>query len=333
MVIVAEVSFLQMPPVRKPRNRKAAEGVRRATAAVQGREVDLSQATTPLDEMKNLLNTFKKDIMGEVRAEIQACKAVPSELPDQTSNLHYVQPPINLQPQESGIEITGNGENHNRKTQSTLYVPVDTHIKPQLRAKIINDYAVDFAKLIPREVTKKKKVKKAESEEEIDFEELSEKRWIQAWNIFITIYGKAHPERLPRLTSHFQQVLVLMEAKVDWQAYDQETRLLIQDGQIEWGVCLQSLVSKAQLKGRNSNHNKFKTEPGVPWGYCREFHRNNQCSFRASCKFSHDCFKCGSGRQHAAKFCRGQMFGNNGRQKQLNHEQIPRQGTNSSKSN
>ena len=294
-----------MPPIRNKR-RKAVAGVRKATAAVLGQsddeEVQFSPIPSPVNqEMQEFLSKFKEEILLDVRAEMQkALSGVFDNLQVQesgTASSQVNQEVFSESTHSSNlVDITGNSPIDQVNNPSSVFVPVDMHIKSTLRAKIVKNEAIDLARLLPKEIGfKRKQGKKGtdDKEEEISFENLSERKWIQAWNIFVAIYSKAHPEKLPRLAAHFQQVLDLMEAKANWQLYDQDTRLLIEDGMVDWGVTVQSIITKAQLK--------IATPFQVPLEFCRDFHTNGNC-FRDPCKFNHKCFRCNQD-NHPARFC------------------------------
>ena len=283
-----------MPPVRK---RKASEGVQRATAALRGTDIDSEAGSGgAVEKLAQMMANFQEEMRGRMTRLEQ------SSAPANTATPSISQTEPEPVQHRAVQEITGMTDQ-----VTTNCVPVDLQVGKKLRSKIVNNEAIDFAKLIPREFgqkqngQKKKKRNESSDEEGDEFVDLSERKWIQGWNIFLQIYASAHPTKLQGLTAHFQQVLDLMAAKANWQLYDQLTRLMIEEGKLEWGVTSQTLVTKATLQPfRPTSMQKHS----VPKSFCIEYHNKGFCQYHTQCKYKHECFRCSRG-SHPAKACRG----------------------------
>lgn len=144
---------------------------------------------------------------------------------------------------------------------------------------------------------------------------LTESKWIKAWNIFSSIYLQVFPECGQGLAVHFQQVQQLMQERGDWRSYDRSFRRAVQEGLQQWGQMNPTLYVSARLKFVHSaqavpqqrdgtapaavNVGGKKVQP--PRGYCFGYHLKAKCHTK-KCRYKHACFQCNAG-EHPAINC------------------------------
>ena len=103
--------------------------------------------------------------------------------------------------------------------------------------------------------------------------------WFSAWSIFqsVLIPGKNNVALVPKMAKHCQQVQQLMEANLDWRAYDQSVREMIQDGTMAWGdVNMMLIVIKNIHKAPAANGSKHLPNQ-IPNWCCMKFHTKSFC--------------------------------------------------------
>ena len=126
--------------------------------------------------------------------------------------------------------------------------------------------------------------------------------WTSAFQVFVGVYTVKYPLEAPSLMKYGEVVRDLAARGGDWRFYDQQFRHLRQSNTSEmpWGSTHWELWIRAQNFHNSARFTKnltvrnspapYPIGPFVPKGYCRKFHRGNDCP---GCSFRHQCFKCG----------------------------------------
>ena len=184
----------------------------------------------------------------------------------------------------------------------TTTLPIDTHVKNDIKAKILEKKYVDFINLLPgrpqppetlalsldpssgQTTIVASPIKKRGGE-------LSLQDWSRAWNIFqaILISGLGSLNLVLGMAKHAKEVYDLAAANCDWRSYDTNFRQLIESGEVSWGQVHLELLNLARSK-LTPTPTTHSNRP-IPQGYCIAFHRIGSCS-RLNCQYLHKCFSC-----------------------------------------
>ena len=269
----------------------------------------------------------------EILAVLQGIQAqiddLNARLPDSTltaaakQSASSASSPVALAETESRrVHPQGTSRNSTTSNFITTAAPVGFHLKPAVRADIINGVHVDFKNLLPLATPASTplsfkaggKTITISDEDKTGKPPISFIDWCRAWNIFSSILG-AHSniqDINELLAKHFETVLDLHRKNHWWRYYDNRVRELIAAGFTQWGnlhlptyleattqprlvpptVQIQPTVSHQQ------NSSQPKTEavsserlPFIPQSFCQNFHKGLNCKFNP-CRFKHVCFQC-----------------------------------------
>ena len=126
-------------------------------------------------------------------------------------------------------------------------VPVDLHVPDKICQKILQDEFVDFAILLQQQKGDMVYILAVDSQSgqpnlmlapQSKKTKLPFTRWIEAWNIFVCMYVKGHPENAhltPALAQHFRVVCDHFHKGQNWEYYDSQFHLLREKGRVQWG--------------------------------------------------------------------------------------------------
>lgn len=129
--------------------------------------------------------------------------------------------------------------------------------------------------------------------------QLSEREWSSAFDDFVSIYIRKHPEDMQDLMSYSKFIKKLMAAGDNWHFYDYHFRVDREHSLCNWShIRIDLQIDAARYKTVSSD---FATAYGsntsrlgqVPKGYCFHFHaKNSVCRKGRVCTFRHNCPRC-----------------------------------------
>ena len=135
------------------------------------------------------------------------------------------------------------------------------------------------------------------------------KRWEQAFQIYATIYTKAHPERAPEMFQYIYNICEAASAYVWDNVYRYDIafqQVMEKNPARKWNVILQqgwSLFLKDKLERNHTqiSFGNYKRKQEKKVKECWRFNKG-RCSFGTSCCFGHKCTNCSS-TEHGQSTC------------------------------
>jgi hypothetical protein len=185
---------------------------------------------------------------------------------------------------------------------------IDAHVSSAIRAKIINGEFVDLVNLIhvPSGVSNDRNqqvtfvdgqlcIKPKVSQQKISDIE----KWSDAFLIFMSVFCRAHPERLHELIKYMS--VVRLGAKryggLGWKLYDEQFRLRqVRDPFNSWAIVDQELWMLYMFYAPPTQQT-FGQKQTVK----KCFNFNNGRCFNRACQYMHRCLKCNG--VHPAAAC------------------------------
>ena len=151
--------------------------------------------------------------------------------------------------------------NVNFNTIVTKTLPIDAHVKLDIKSKILEFKFIDFQSLLPGQPqtpeTLSLSIDSASGQPTLvaspakkKGSELSLNDWSKAWNIFqaILISGTGALDLVLGMAKHAKEVYDLAAANCDWRSYDTNFRQLIVTGEVSWGQVNLKLLNLARSK-------------------------------------------------------------------------------------
>ena len=236
-------------------------------------------------------------------------------LPPHAAQTSYYEPPISYHVPQNTISQSRQGER------------LDTHVSENLIDDILKGSAINMYDIfrddprksnqIDNDSTDETKGKKPKKERR-----LSRQDWLEAFTIYAFIVSNNDPSLAPGLFVHLAKVLELQAARADWHYYDVTVRKKIEKGWRQWAdPCMEEKMEararpELQIPRSNSTNTRPQTNSlsranggrgkatgaSVPWGFCFDFHKWNDCS-NEKCSWAHKCYICKS--EHSASSCSG----------------------------
>ena len=162
-------------------------------------------------------------------------------------------------------------------------------------------------------------------------------QWLDAFNIFITVYTQKFPEDIHNLLTYQRTIKTMASEGGDWQGYDIQFRKLFKGRRVPWNKPHQELHNRCskrsgspsgrssyssnqsfrsnqsnqsnQSRGRGRSNRQFRpssngdsSKSRHPKGSCFVFHDTGNCTFER-CTFSHKCYSPGCGAVHPVYTC------------------------------
>lgn len=190
-------------------------------------------------------------------------------------------------------------------------MPIDARVSDQIKSKIWSNQFIEFKSLLSKEKQKKGKfslqveegddvgkitIHQLDNESQNEVSVASMHDWLTAWNRFSAIYCIKYPDQQARLAKHLEVVRDIADAKGNWNGYDMDFRMLIAQGQVEWGDVHMELYVNARLAtSQSTKPNKGSKDiqySSMPRGVCFQYHSGKHCSAGFSCCFQHRCYNC-----------------------------------------
>lgn len=117
-------------------------------------------------------------------------------------------------------------------------------------------------------------------------------QWTDAFVIFMSIYGEAHPNKMHQLLKYFNNIRIAAKRcgayNMGWKTYDENFRFKIaQHPHSSWG----DIDLELWLMFVNQNSSVFDTSNRSSIHKCYAFNYNGTCN-RTSCTYSHSCIRC-----------------------------------------
>ena len=207
------------------------------------------------------------------------------------------------------------------------YCMMGNHVDRILRAKIVANEFIDFAKLLPRDklIEEDGLLLPVQRGGQMFLQNASDRslevinsfaKWEQAFRLFTHVYSEAYPKRSSELIQ-YNYVIHSASQRFSWEnvyAYDRDFRKHIsQFPERSWSVILQQvwtmrLHDRISYNGYNKfqrNNQQGNKKPNI----CRKFN-NGKCTFGFNCKFEHKCGTCGKF-GHGTHNCRKAVNNNN----------------------
>ena len=193
---------------------------------------------------------------------------------------------------------------------NSVSIPIDAQVNAKLKAKIWTNEYFDFALLLNAGSGDTRYHLPVSSQSGSSLPTLSLEPTqkskpitsIETWTSAFQVFVGVHTVKYPLETPYLMKYVEVAARGGDWHFYDQQFRYLRQSSTSEmpWGSTHWELWIRAQnfhnsarftknLTVRNSSA-PYPVGSFVPKGYCRKFHRGNDCPGRS---FRHQCFKCG----------------------------------------
>ena len=195
-----------------------------------------------------------------------------------------------------------------------LSVPVDLHIDSKTKAKIHANNFVDFVALLNDSSSQVDQYQLEVTGNRVALVPTSKvtqinnmERWMEAFNVFVSIYSEAHPLQTPALMKHATIVHGIAKRSEVTAAlfYDVNFRKWHQrQSTLQWGVINNELFLQAgSMTGGTVSRFKGPFQSANPSrpGRCWDFMRTGFCARGKQCRFSHRCIGCGG--PHHIKNC------------------------------
>ena len=128
---------------------------------------------------------------------------------------------------------------------------------------------------------------------------LTEREWCLAFDDFVAIYIRKHPEEMQDLMSYSKFVKKLMAAGDNWLHYDYKFRVDREHSLCNWShIRIDLQIDAARYKAPspelgNSYKSRLPHSGPVPKGFCFHYHaKNSVCRKGRTCSFRHNCPRC-----------------------------------------
>ena len=128
---------------------------------------------------------------------------------------------------------------------------------------------------------------------------LSEREWGSAFDDYVAIYTRKHPEDMQDLLTYSKFIKKLMGAGDDWHYYDYHFRkdrehYLCKWSHIRVDLQIDAARNKTFHAATTSAHGtNYSRRSFVPIGYCFNYHaKHTVCQKGRSCTFNHTCPRC-----------------------------------------
>ncbi|XP_033725243.1 LOW QUALITY PROTEIN: uncharacterized protein LOC117315208 [Pecten maximus] len=220
--------------------------------------------------------------------------------------------PINLQ----DFDSFNQAPNAVMGIQEDIQEELGSNVPESLRQKIVNGEYIDLGQLLAKPVTHEQSAKltvvggelrmsaKTQSIKIMDID-----KWTDAFLVFISLYGAAHPTQIAGMLKYMHTVRLRSRrtSGLGWKQYDEQFRLRkARNPSASWGVVDQELW----LLYLYINHQPQQVASVVasPALKCYDFNYSNNCS-KNPCPYMHKCLRFSG--NHPSMNCYRAMYTNN----------------------
>jgi hypothetical protein len=294
-----------------------------------------------LKQNTNTMTTMIAQIgqQSHLNSDIQGEQMQTDSVLQQVENQEQVQNTVAQHVNQIMGETTKTQGDLNKYT--TIAIPLDHRVTDKTKAKIWADQMIDLENLFePDQPTEYSIRFKPGSINELQLapEKQTSKpittiaHWCGAFNIFLTVYSRKYPERIPDMLTYQSHVKQLAARGGDWVKYDRVFRELRQSENIPWNkkvidlwVDCRDAPPRINTYNKQFGNNKFRnnqpfrggqyggqyggqSNAGIkprgnhPKGYCYAYHDQGRCT-KQNCNFNHKCYTINCGGTHPIFKC------------------------------